>query len=163
MSYGPATRSTSRSTAANTSSSTPSWFRTPSDRQASAKTGKDADEVAPKRVRHGLVAGNAARRRILHVSLYRRVDQILFGRVRSLVALVRRVRRKRQTGEIDAVVLRVVWAGDGRPLDRDQHVVLPHGSLDSGQGPIGSVDRHGRGMDRVPAHHLDWRRGDPRR
>ena len=84
------------------------------------------------------MAGHAARRWILEVRLHRRVGEVFLARFWKKAA----------------VVIWVDWMGAARPLDGHQHVMLPDGSLDSRQRPISPIHRHGREMDRMPAHHL---------
>src|SRR5215475_8363940 len=103
----------------------------------SAKTAEYADEVAPACVEN-LMAGHAARRWILEVRLDRRVGEVFLARF----------------WKKDTVVMWVDWMGVARLLDGHQHVMLPDGSLDSPQRPIIPIHRHGREMDRMPAHHL---------
>jgi len=67
----------------------------PANRRETASFGfwQDPDEVAPARVGRGVVAGHAARGRILGVGLHGDVDEVLVGLARVRIRLVRLGRR----------------------------------------------------------------------
>src|SRR5262249_30474150 len=90
------------------------------------------------------MAGYAARRWILEVSLDHRANHVFLVRNRKKGALVMWV---------DGITL-------GGPLDGHQHVMLPDCSLDSRQRPISLIHGHRRVMDGMPAHYLHGHRID---
>ena len=94
---------------------------------SSIGAGQNRDEVAAERIGDGVVAGHAARGRILRVGLHRDVGEILVRLVFlfvDLIGLAGRVRIDARAGKVSAVVvgrrrLRLNRAGPLRRPGRD--------------------------------------------